>query len=129
MADNDRMYHRIGRVGTPNAPLPQMTGAAELRAVGGDTWAIVENGEVRATYPFNAVRLSLVWKADLEPEAASESLDLYRVMTIFLADLGQRKVDFRIPGDPLSDKTWITTLDSVYGTGPDAPDPKGPTKN
>jgi len=36
-----------------------MTGAAELRAVGGDTWTIVENGEVRATYPFNAVRLSL----------------------------------------------------------------------
>ena len=49
IADNDRMYHRIGRVGTPNAPLPQMTGAAELRAVGGDTWTIVENGEVRAT--------------------------------------------------------------------------------
>jgi sarcosine oxidase gamma subunit len=52
MADNDRMYHHIGRVGAPNAPLAQMTAAAELRAVGGDTWAIVENGEVRATYPF-----------------------------------------------------------------------------
>jgi hypothetical protein len=59
MADNDRMYHRIGRVGAPNAPLPQMMAAAELRAVDGDTWAIVENGEVRATYPFNAARLSL----------------------------------------------------------------------
>jgi len=33
-----------------------MTAAAELRSVGGDTWAIVENDEVRATYPFNAVR-------------------------------------------------------------------------
>jgi hypothetical protein len=73
MADNDRMYHRIGRVGRPNASLPQMTAAAELRAVGGDRWAIVENGEVRATYPCNAVRLSLVWKADLDPEAKSES--------------------------------------------------------
>jgi hypothetical protein len=89
--------------------------------------AIVENGEVRATYPFNAVRLSLVWKADLEPEDTSEPLDLDRVMTIFIADLGQRKADFRIPGDPLSDKTWIATLDCVYGTGPDAPDPQGPT--
>jgi hypothetical protein len=124
VADNDRMYHRIGRVGTPNAPLPQMTQAAELRAVGGDTWAIVENGEVRATYPFNAVRLSLVWKANLEPEANSESLNLDRVMSIFFADLHNRKVDFRAPGDPLSDKTWIATLDSVYGTVPDAADPK-----
>jgi hypothetical protein len=124
MADNDRMYHRIGRVGTPNAPLPQMTAAAELRAVGRNTWAIVENGEVRATYPFNAVRLSLVWKANLEPEANSESLNLDRVMNIFIADLRKRKVDFRVPADPLPDKTWIATLDSVYGTVPDAADPK-----
>ena len=129
MADNDRGYHRIGRVGVPNAALPQMTAAAELRAVGGDTWAIVENGEVRATYPFNAVRLSLVWKADLEPATNSESLNLDRMMSILVADLSQRNVDFRVPGDPLSDKTWIATLDSVYGTGPDAPDPKGPAED
>lgn len=124
MADNDRMNHRIGRVGTPNAPLPQITAAAELRAGGGDTWAIVENGEVRATYPFNAVRLSLVWKANLEPEANSESLNLDRLMSIFIADLRQRKVDFRVPTNPLSDKTWSAILDSIYGTVPDATDPK-----
>jgi hypothetical protein len=124
MADNDRMYHRIGRVGAPNAPLPQMTAAAELRAVSDNTWAIVENGEVRATYPFNAVRLSVVWKANLEPEANSESLNLDRVMSIFIANLRKREVDFRVPGDPLSDKTWIATLDSVYGTVPDTADPK-----
>jgi hypothetical protein len=50
-------------------------------------------------------------------------------MTIFIADLGQRKVDFRFPGDPLSDKTWIATLDRVYGTGPDAPDLKERTEH
>jgi hypothetical protein len=83
MADNDPLYHRIGRVGALNAPLPPMTDAAELRAVGGDTWAILENGEVRATYPFNAVRLSVLWKANLEAEANSESLNLDRVMSIF----------------------------------------------
>jgi hypothetical protein len=124
MADNDRMYHRIGRVGAHNAPLPQMTAAAELRALGDDRWAIVENGEVRATYPFNAVRLSLVWKANLETEADSESLDLDQVMSIFVADLRKRKVDFPVPGDPLSDKIWIATLDSAYGTVPDAADAK-----
>ena len=124
VADNDRMYHRIGRVGTPNAPLPQMTVAAELCAAGNDTWAIVENGEVRATYPSNAVRFSLVWKANLEPAANSESLNLDRVMSIFIADLRKRKVDFRVPGNPLSDKAWIATLDGIYGTRPDAVDPK-----
>ena len=50
-------------------------------------------------------------------------------MTIFVADLGQRKVDFRIPGYPLSDKAWMATLDSVYGTGPNVPDPKQPTQD
>ena len=124
MADNDRMYHRIGRVGTPSAPLPQMTVAAELRAVDGDTWAIVENGEVRATYPFKAVRLSLVWKANLEYEDDPESLNLDQVMTIFIANLRKRRIDFRVPGDPLSDKKWIATLDRAYGTVPDTTDPK-----
>jgi hypothetical protein len=124
MADNDRMYHRIGRVGAPDAPLPEMTDAAELRTIGGDRWAIVENGEVRTTYPLNAVRLSLVWKADFEPEADSQSLNLDHVMSIFIADLRLRKVDFRVPADPLSDKRWIATLDNVYGTVPDAAVPK-----
>jgi hypothetical protein len=124
MADNDRMYHRIGRVGAPGAQLPQMTAAAELHAVDGDTWAIVENGGIRATYPSNAVRLSLVWKADLEPEGNSESLNLDRVMSLFIADLRKRKVGFRVPGGPLSDKTWIATLDSVYSTVPYVADPK-----
>jgi hypothetical protein len=129
MADNDRMYHRIGRVGTPNAPLPQMTATAELRAGGGDTWTIVENGEVRVTYPFDAVRLSLVWKANLDPEANSELLNLDRVTSTFIADLHKRKVDFRVPADPLADKTWIATLDGVYGTVPDAADPKERTED
>ena len=120
MSDNDVMYHRIGRVGAPDAGLPQMTAAAELHAAGDDTWGIVENGEIRATYPFSAVRLSLVWKANLEDKPNPELLGLDRVMSIFIADLQKRNVAFRVPADPLSDKTWIATLDSVYGTGPDA---------
>ena len=118
MADNDQMYHRIGRVGAPDAKLPQMTVAAELHAVGDDTWAIVENGEIRATYPFSVVRLSLVWKADLESAANPQSLSLDQVMSIFIADMRKRKVDFRVPTDPLSDKTWMATLDSTYGAVP-----------
>jgi hypothetical protein len=51
------------------------------------------------------------------------------VTSIFIADLRKRNVDFRVPGDPLSDKTWIATLDSVYGTVPDAAEPKEPTEN
>jgi hypothetical protein len=118
MADNDRMYHRIGRVGDPSATLPRITSAAEIRPSGSGTWQIVEDGEIRATYPSNAIRLSLVWKANLEPEKGFDALTLDRAMAIFIADLRERKVDFRVPSDPLSDKEWMALLDHSYPDGP-----------
>jgi hypothetical protein len=36
----------------------------------------------------------------------------------FMADLHKREIDFRVLVDLLSDKTWIATLYSVYGTVP-----------
>jgi len=53
----------------------------------------------RATYPSNLVPLSLVWKADLEPEVNPGSLNLDQVMTIFMTDLRKRRADFRGPGE------------------------------
>jgi hypothetical protein len=68
-------------------------------------------------------------KADLDPEANSESLNLDRVTSIFIADLHKRNVDVRVPTDPLSDKSWMATLDKVYGTGSDAAGPKERTED
>jgi hypothetical protein len=118
MADNDRMYHRIGQVGEPNAKLPRMTAAAQIRPTGSGAWAIIENGETRATYPANLIRLSLVWKADIEPEVPIELLTLDRVMVIFIDDLRQRGTDFRIPTNPLSDGEWIALLGRTYAESP-----------
>ena len=114
MADNDRVYHRIGRVGEPEAKLPRMTSAAEIRPVGRGAWKIVENGETRATFPSSAIRFSLLWKAIRESEAHSEVLTLDHVMSIFIADLRRRSIDFRIPADPLSDDEWMSLLDRIY---------------
>jgi hypothetical protein len=118
MSDNDRIYHRIGRVGEPDAELPQITSAAEIRAAGRGVWEIVENGETRATYPACAIRLSLVWKAIRESDADSELLTLDRVMSMFIADLHRRGVAFRVPADPLSDNEWMALLDRSYYVGP-----------
>jgi hypothetical protein len=118
MADNDRMYHRIGRIGELNMKVPRMTAAAEIRPVGDSSRAIVENGETRATYPSSAIRLSLVWKANLEPEAPIEALMLDRIMSIFTADLRMRSVDFHVPAEPLSDKGWMALLDATYPDDP-----------
>jgi hypothetical protein len=114
MADNDRVYHRIGRVGEPDAKPPGITSAAEIRPVGRGAWEILENGETRATFPSSAIRFSILWKAIRESEAHSEVLALDRVMSVFIADLRRRSIDFRIPADPLSDDEWMSLLDRIY---------------
>jgi hypothetical protein len=118
MADNDRMYHRIGRVGDANAEVPRMTSAAEIRPTDRDAWAIVENGEVRAVYPSKEIRLSLVWKANLETDPKVESLNVDHVMNLFVSDLRQRNVDFRFPANPLCDEEWMALLDRTYCDDP-----------
>jgi hypothetical protein len=60
MADNDRMYHRIGPIGDPDTVPPRISASAQIQPAGDGSWAIVENGDVRAIYPDRAVRLSLV---------------------------------------------------------------------
>jgi hypothetical protein len=117
MADNDRVYHRIGRVGESDAKLPRMTSAAEIRPAGRGAWEIVENGETRATYPSSAIRFSLLWKGVRESEANSELLTLDRVMSIFIGDLRGRSIDFHVPADPVSDSEWMALLDRIYYAG------------
>ena len=115
MADNDRMYHRIGSIGDLNAALPRISASAHIQPDGDGNWTIVENGEVRATYPSRAIRLSIVWKAEVQDkELKRESLNLDRIMAVFTADLRHRRVHFQVPSDPLSDSQWILLLQRIY---------------
>jgi hypothetical protein len=65
VADSDRMYHRIGRIGPPDAVLPRMSANAEIWLDPDGGWSIFDQNECRARYPKEAVRLSVVWKADV----------------------------------------------------------------
>jgi hypothetical protein len=115
MADNDRMYHRIGPIGDPNAELPRMSASAQIQPDGEGNWVTLENGEVRATYPSQAIRFSVLWKAGVwERESGIDNLTLDRIMAIFAADLRQRSADFQIPSDPLADTGWILLLQRIY---------------
>jgi hypothetical protein len=114
-ADTDRMYHRIGPIGDPHAASPRMSAAAQIRSNGDGHWSILENGEVRATYPYHAIRFSILWKAaigDRQPNPGNLTQD--RIMSIFTADLRHRKVDFQMPSDPLADTPWILLLQRIY---------------
>jgi hypothetical protein len=116
MADNDRMYHRIGPIGDPDATPPRISASAQILPAGDDdNWAIVENGEVRATYPDPVIRRSLVWKAEIrDRELKDDNLNLDHIMAILTADLRRRRVDFDFPSDPLADATWLLLLQRTY---------------
>jgi len=115
LADNDRMYHRIGPIGIPDPTLPRMSALAHIQPDGCGNWAILESGEVRATYPTHAIRLSIVWKAEIrDGKSNSDNLILDRIMEIFTADLRRRCVDFQVPSDPLADTAWILLLQRIY---------------
>jgi hypothetical protein len=121
IADNDRMYHRIGAVGDPHAELPRISASAHIQPDGDGNWAILENGEVRATYPSHAIRLSVVWKAAVQNrESSTDNLTLDRIMAIFAADLRHRSVDLQVPSDPLADTAWILLLQRIYADPTDS---------
>jgi hypothetical protein len=114
-ADTDRIYHRIGPIGDDNTELPRMSSSAEIQPDGEGNWTILENGEVRATYPSRAIRFSILWKADVrDRESRPEDLTLDRIMAIFIADLRHRGIDFHVPSNPLADTAWILLLQRIY---------------
>jgi hypothetical protein len=72
-----------------------MSASAHIQPDSDGSRAILENGEVRATYPRRAIRQSVLWKAEVRDRALSiDNLTLYRIMAIFMADLRRRSVDF-----------------------------------
>lgn len=115
ISDNDQLYHRIGPIGNDDAELPQMSASATIQPDGDGKWSILENGEVRATYPSHAIRFSVLWKAEVrDRQSKPDNLSLDRIMAIFLADLRRRGIDFHVPSDPLSDAAWILMLQRTY---------------
>jgi hypothetical protein len=121
MADNDRMYHRIGLIGDGNAQLPQISASALIQPADNGNWTILENGEVRGKYPAHAIRLSLVWKAEIRHrESKADDLTLDRIMAIFTADLRHRSVEFQVPSDPLTDTAWMLLMQRTYADPTDS---------
>lgn len=115
LADNDRMYHRIGSIGNQIGDLPRMSAAAHIAPDVGGNWIILDNGEIRATYPSHAIRFSVLWKAEIRNvDSNIDNLSLDRIMDVFTADLRGRSVDFHLPSDPLKDTAWILQLQQTY---------------
>jgi len=120
ISDNDQLYHRVAAVGDPIGKTPRISAKARIQPDGYGNWAILENGEVRATYPGHAIRLSVLWKAEVRTSRSTDNLTLDRIMAIFTADLRHRGIDFHLPSDPLDNTSWILLLQGIYA-GPIPP--------
>jgi hypothetical protein len=123
VGENERMFHRVERVGAPGAELrlPELSPGAELHGAG-DHWEVRDRGRALARVPAADVRISVSWKAEVfaDPDEAHavdahvDDLELDAVWEIFARDLRRRGLDAE-PGDaPLTDAGFITALGRAY---------------
>ena len=122
VGDNDYMFHCVEAVGPDDRTLPKgLTLDSQLGWSGG-SWEVTEQGEVRARYDFEEVRVSVSWKAqvftDEEQHALyqnhKDDLRLEYVVETLLTDLAARGTPIHPPADPLHDRAFIETLTATY---------------
>jgi len=122
VGDNDRMFHRVEAVGPEGTTFMKgLTLDSQLEWTG-DAWAVTDGGRTLATFPFEAVRVSVSWKAQVlrTPEEVrrvddhGDDLTLERAVEIFAADLAARGREAPTPDDPLGDEAFVAALNDVY---------------
>jgi hypothetical protein len=130
VADNDRMYHRIGWIGDPSPIIPTITPNSQIEHVTGGGWVISDGGRTVQSYPDEQIRISILWKARLKPAGGGDSerssLTYDRIEQIFTGDLNSRGIRIPVPASPLSDQTWLERQESMRHWRPPSltqPDP------
>jgi hypothetical protein len=117
VADNNRMYHRIGWIGDPAAAPPVLSAAAQIGDHADGGWIITDTGTSPARYDDRDIRISILWKAQVRPgpeSGAAGSLTPELITEIISADLTRRGVQApgRMPS--LSDQGWLDLVHSAY---------------
>jgi hypothetical protein len=115
VADNDRMYHRIGWIGDRDAST-MFPASAEIDHTRGNGWVVTDAGRQLAAYRSTQIRISVLWKGQVQdrPDQHADSLTDDRIIERFSEDLGRRGIDFPPTPNPLSDDAWITQVHSIY---------------
>ena len=127
LGDNDRMYHRVRPVGRREGGLPMgLTLDTRLEHRGGDDWAIQESGQTLANMSFEALRVSVSWKARVFRDEEGlrryhehrDDLTIGEVFERLYADLHARGVAFERPSDPIADPNLVDLLSATYVKAP-----------
>ena len=130
VGDNDFMPHEVQRVGPRGSVKPDgMTLGTELVCDGTD-WHIVDAGAVLATYPDEAVRLSLSWKAKIYRDDAERAdgdagvgLSIEEAIARLGADLADSDAPEALAGDSVTSRELQAQLSRRYTTYTPTPAP------
>jgi hypothetical protein len=122
VADNDFMWHRVRPTGRPEDGMLTLTRDAELVRHDEGHWAIVDQGDERAVFATDQLRVSLSWKALVFHDDAdrrryddhTDDIGLDEVIARFAEDFASRDESFAIPADPLTDPDFLRTLHAAY---------------
>ena len=118
-ADNDRMYHRIGWIGAPDAPSPPITPTATITHAG-ERWMIEDRAQVVATVPDPAVRMSILWKARADPMPADPpELTPSEIVDVFRLDFEARGQALPGGAGVLDDEAWLHRVHHTYYVDPE----------
>jgi hypothetical protein len=119
VADNDRMYHRIGWIGHPSPTTPKITPGAQIEHIAGKGWVVSDGGRTFQSYSDEQIRISILWKARVEAadDAGDDRKSLLTpegIVQLFARDLNSRGIRIPTPASPLSDQAWLDLVHSHY---------------
>ena len=117
VADNNRMYHRIGPIGDPAVPPPVLSAAARISHHADGGWIISDTGKAPVRYDDRDIRISILWKAKVRPGLESDAaapITPELIAGIISADLTRRGAQRPGPTTSLSDQGWLDMVHSTY---------------
>lgn len=114
VADNDRMFHRIGWIGDPHASTPTLTPTAKIHHGPVDHWTITDTGRTVCAYPDQEVRISILWKAQVLTGTVVPALTSEQIVDVITRDLATREVEVPTATEPISDDAWIDVVHRTY---------------
>jgi hypothetical protein len=121
VGDNDFMWHRVRPTGRLRDGMAKLSLGSELvREDGG--WAVRDGAQRLGAFGWDALRISLSWKALVFASDAdrrrtrehADDIDLAEVLRRFGEDLAARGVGVVWPDDPVRDPATIRLLTETY---------------
>jgi hypothetical protein len=120
--DNHGMFHQVAQIGPFDAGTRRVSPSAVLEPArdSTDDWTVTDHGALELRSPLDAIRVSVLWKADVHRTAAERdtrarnALSMQDVADIFNDDLGRQGAAPRFDPARIDDPGLKTELAGVY---------------